>query len=239
MAKTLSKSDPNLVSAVGRLYRTQKVWGGLFLAFALLAYTVSGSRHPFSGLGWLALGALCFRAPQPLVLMAVAVQMGFSLLLPLPRLELLLGPDPLGSVLEAGTVETVGMLAVRAVLLLTAANQFFFYRLLYGTARASGLDPSMPPIPEMIPNASDRYAGWAHWLGLLSLFACLTGLALARTPVAAGALELAVVTGVVALGLGLGAAFSPTGRRSTALLGAASGIAGFLLAPGLVGYLLT
>jgi len=239
LAKTLSTSDPNLVSAVSRLHRTQKVWGGLFLAFALLAYLVSGSRHPFSGLGWLALGALCFRGPQPLVLMAVAVQMGFSLLLPLPRLELLLGPDPLGSVLEAGTVETIGMLAVRAVLLLTAANQFFFYRLLYGTATASGLDPSLPPIPKMLPNSSDRYAGWARWLGLLSLSACLLGLSLARTPVGAGALELAAVVGVMALGFGMGAALSPTRRRSTALLGAATGIVGFLLAPGLVGFLFT
>ena len=107
--------------------RTQKVWGGLFLAFSLLAYLVIGFRHPFAGLGWLALGALCFRGPQPLLLMSVTVQLGFSLLLPLPRLELLLGSDPLGSVLEAGTVETVGMLLVRAILLLTAANQFFFY----------------------------------------------------------------------------------------------------------------
>src|SRR3972149_4971724 len=125
MAKPLKTTDPNLLGALNRLGQAQKVWGGVFLAFGFLAYFVNGARHPLTGLSWIVIGGLCFLGPQPLALLAVAAPMAFSLLLPLARIELLYGPDPLTVILGAGTVELAGMLLVRAIMLFTAANQFF------------------------------------------------------------------------------------------------------------------
>ncbi|MBI4769029.1 MAG: hypothetical protein HY784_01095 [Chloroflexi bacterium] len=238
MARTLKTTDPNLLGGVNRLGQAQQVWGGLFLLFGLLNYIEFGTRHPLTGLSWIILGGLCFAGPQPLLLMAVAVQMAFSLLLPLAQIALLFGPDPLASALGAGRVELAGMLLVRAVMLFTAANQFFFYRLLYGTAGADGLDPDLPAIPPMVPNRADRYAALARFCGLTSLLACGAAFGLARTGFWPLALELAGVSGVLAVGPGLGAALSPTRLRGAALLGTAAGLGGYLLAPILLAQLL-
>lgn len=238
MARTLRKTDPNLLQAVNRLGRAQQVWGGLSLLFGLLTYLTVGTRHPLAGLSWIILGGLCFLGPQPLLLMAVAAQLGFSLLFPLPRIALLYGTDPLTAILGASAVEIAGILFVRLVMLLTAANQFFFYRLLYGTSTASGLDPELPPIPVMIPNQSDRYAALARWSGLTGLLACGAAFGLAGTPFAPLTLEVAGVAGILAVGLGLGAALSPTRLRSAALLGVAAGLLAYLLAPALLAALL-
>jgi len=234
MARTLRKTDPNLLQAVNRLGRAQQVWGGLFLLFGLLTYLTVGTRHPLGGLSWIILGGLCFLGPQPLLLMAVAAQLGFSLLFPLPRIALLYGTDPLTAILGASAVEIAGILLVRLVLLFTAANQFFFYRLLYGTASATGLDPDLPPIPEMIPNQSDRYSALARWFGLTSLLTCGAAFGLRGPSLAGLALELAGVAGVLAVGLGLGAALSPTRMRGAALVGVAAGLFSYLVAPALL-----
>jgi hypothetical protein len=102
--------------------------------------------------------------------------------------------------------------------------------MLYGTAQASGLDPALPPVPEVIPNHSDRLALWSAALGALGLLAAWGGAALAPAAWTIGVRTLAVAAAAFALGLGLGAAFSPTRRRGAALAGAGLGALAFLSA---------
>jgi hypothetical protein len=110
-------------------------------------------------------------------------------------------------------------MTVRVILLVTAWNQFLLYRLLYGTEAATGLDPSLPSIPEMIPNHSDLLALASRALGAVSLIASMA----AGTSAGSWSsylLGFGISLSVIGLGLGLGAAFSPTRRRAAALTGA-------------------
>ena len=141
-----------------------------------------------------------------------------------------LGGDPISRLFTAGTLELVATVVVRILLLITAWNQFHFYRLLYGTEGAAGLDPSMSPIPAVLPNPSDRAAITARLLGFLALMASLASVPLADASAGLSFLALAYGGSVLAVGLGLGSAFVPTHRRTMALWGVGLGCVALLAA---------
>jgi hypothetical protein len=147
-----------------------------------------------------------------------------------PGVRLILGGDPISRLFSSGTVELVAMAVVRILLLVTAWNQFMFYRLLYGTEGAAGLDASLPAIPAVLPNPSDRTAISARFLGFLALMASLASVPLAGATAGLSFLSVAYGGSVLAVGLGLGSAFVPTRRRTMALWGVGLGCAALLAA---------
>jgi hypothetical protein len=114
--------------------------------------------------------------------------------------------------------------------MITAWNQFLFYRMLYGTASATGLEADALAIPEVVPNRTDGIARAAQLFGYLTVLLVLMAIALRDSPLDRSLLGVAFTTTSLAVGLGLGAAFSPTLRRGEALRGVAVGAVGFLMA---------
>ncbi|MBF8255964.1 MAG: hypothetical protein HW375_871 [Anaerolineales bacterium] len=209
---------PNLLLAVGRLRRMQWVWAVLFAGLGGLALASTGIGRPFLPMTWITIAAILVAGPQPIYLSLAAVAWGFSLIFLVPGIPETLGADP------------IALAVVRLVLLITAWNQFLLYRLLYGTQQAAGLDPALPPIPSVVANPSDRVAMWARWLGFLGLMAAVVAIPLPGAMVRANLLAAAYSGAVFAVGLGLGAAFVPTHRRSAALTGVALGCLSLLAA---------
>jgi hypothetical protein len=221
---------PNLLLAVGRLRRTHWVWAVLFAGLGGLALGSSGIEQPFLPMTWITIAAIQVAGPQPIHLALVAVAWGFSLVFLVPGIPQSLGADPITRLLGGGPVETMALAVVRMLLLVMAWNQFLFYRLLYGTQHAAGLDPALPPIPAVVDNASDRVAVWARLLGFLGLMAAIAAIPLSGATVRANLLGAAYSGSVFAVGLGLGAAFVPTHRRGMALTGVALGCLSLLAA---------
>jgi hypothetical protein len=67
-------------------------------------------------------------------------------------------------------------------------------------------------------------------VGVIGLILTFSAVPLREGPIAGHALATAYTLSVFAVGLGLGAAFSPTSRRSTALVGVALGMTTLVLA---------
>ena len=138
----------------------------------------------------------------------------------------LLGADAL--------LEVLTLVGVKLFLAYSAFNQFQMFRLLYGTERMTGGDPGLAVIPPMVRNRSDRIANLARFAGLIGLGLAVVALAgVFVQPDAAAVPALAETGGSLggaAIAFGLGAAFSPTDRRSQALLGVLSGTLGYLAA---------
>ncbi|HET7011880.1 MAG TPA: hypothetical protein VFI11_13970 [Anaerolineales bacterium] len=229
MTLPVSQDHPNLLAAAARLRRLQWVWGLLAASLGGLALAGGGLARFGVALGWIILAALLVSRPQPLLLACVAVAFGFSLIFLIPGVDLVLGPDPLLDLLGGGLVGLIGMALVRVVLMATAWNQLFFYRLLYGTAGMSGLSPDLPVLPEVIANLSDRAAWVARLSGFVGLLLTLAAVPLRQSPALGQVLSVAYSLSVFAVGLGLGAAFSPTQRRSVALAGVALGMTTLVL----------
>jgi hypothetical protein len=228
MPKTLSKKDPNLVQAVKRLKRIQQIWGLLLIGLGGLTEWAGAGDHPVAGLPLIAVGLFAVVWAEPAVLAAVATVVAFSIVPTVnPRLTIL-GPDPLRQALASSTIELVAVVVGKSLIVLTAASQFFFYRFLYGTARASTDDPELAIIPDMVPNRTDGLARSARWIGLIGLAVGAAGILFVFA--APGAFqvrlfgEMAGSLGVVAIGLGLGCAFSPTDERNAALLSVVLGL---------------
>jgi hypothetical protein len=146
-----------------------------------------------------------------------------------PGSEAALGANPLAASLGSEPLEILGYGVIQAIMMVTAWNQFMFYRMLYGTQAATGLDPDSPLIPEVIPNRADGMAWSARLLGVASLIAAISAIPLARTSGSAWAVEAGMGLSVFAIGLGLGSAFSPTRKRSLALMGIVLGAVGFAI----------
>jgi hypothetical protein len=221
---------PNLQLAVTRLRRMQWVWAVLFALLGGLAMASSGPTQPLVPLTWITIAAFLAVGPQPIYLALVAVAWGLSLIFLIPGISQALGTDPVTRLLGGGLAEVAASAIVRAILLVTAWHQFLFYRLLYGTQQAAGLDPALPPIPSVIPNPSDRIAVWARWVGFVGVMAALVSIPLSQAELRANLLGLAYGTAVFAVGLGVGVAFVPTQRRGTALIAIALGCAALLAA---------
>jgi hypothetical protein len=216
------------VLAVGRLRRLERLWAVLFGALWALALASSGWRQPILPLVWIAIAFLLIIRTEPILLALVAAAWGLSMVFLVPGARLVLGGDPVLRLFSTGVVELLAMTIVRILLLVTAWNQFLLYRLLYGTEGGSGLDPSMPPIPTVLPNPSDRTAVLARLLGFLATMASLASVPLAGSPAGPSMLALAYGGSVFAVGLGLGSAFVPTHRRAMALWGVGLGCAALL-----------
>lgn len=219
----------NLRLAVSKLRRSLRIWAALFGAAGLLTLWAVQGRLLMVVLPWLASAFLLAFGDQPAYLALAAVQWGLSLIILVPGIRATFGPDPLAYLTDSGVIENIALALVRVILMATAWNQFMFYRILYGTSKASGIDPSLPAIPEVIPNKSDRLAWSSPILGLLGVFIGLSVIPLRTDPLAIHALGLAYACSVFAIGLGVGATFSPTNRRGTALTGVCLGGTAFLM----------
>lgn len=237
MPKTLSKQDPKLLEAVGRLDHMQKTTGWILIAFGLLtqwAGLTASALHPVGGLPFIAVGVVCLLWGDPALLAAAAVLFALAIIPTVNPALTLLGPEPIVQMTGLGGWELIIVVGIKAILAFTSIQQFFFFRLLYGTERMTSDEPDLALIPPMVPNRSDRLARWARSAGIVAGVCGLIALgALWIDPSALGTritAELAGALGAVALGLGLGAAFSPTDERPAALLGMGVGLAGYVAA---------
>lgn len=230
MPEMLPVDHPNLQIARRRLQRTQWLWGLLFGAMGWLSYSVLRTHHPMTFVPWVVGAVLLVIEPQPLLLALVALMWALSLTNLIPSVAGLLGPDPLGLLFDTGSLETLVLIFIRLVIVVTAMNQFLLYRMLYGTQTTAGLSEDMPDIPEVVTNRADGYALAAAVLGLLSILGGVGGIPLAARGYSVQALSLTMGIAVFAIGFGVGSAFSPTERRSASLLGVGLGTAGYLLA---------
>jgi hypothetical protein len=223
------RDHPNLIAATSRLRRNLWVWAGLFLAMAVLNYTALGSPHILRTVPWV-VGALLFAfGRQPAYLALASISWGLELIHLVPGAEAALGPNPLSASLGAGPLEQLGYAVLEAVMMVTAWNQFMFYRMLYGTQRFSGLDPDAPVIPEIVPNRTSRLAWAAFLLALASVIASAVAIPLAQQAGMTWSVEAALGLSQLAMGLGLGVGFSPTDRRGLALAATIIGGAGFAI----------
>ena len=229
MTTELTSEHPNLRQAAVRLRRTLWIWAALAAGMGLLTAAPAGGGELVPALGWLAAAALMLVFAQPVLIALSAVQWALSLVAWIPGVASVTGRDALTTLLQPGAFESAGLAIVRVLLAVTAWNQFLFYRMLYGTGRAAGLDPNLPPIPEVIPNRSNTWALTARTLGAAGFAASVVALAL-TTPSRLLLIQAGLLLASPALGLGLGAAFSPTTRRGAALLGAGLGGVAFVLA---------
>lgn len=206
--------------------RTLWIWAALAAGMGILSAAPAGGGALIPAVGWLAAAALMALLPQPALLALNAALWALSLLAWIPGVGAALGTDPLTALLQPGTFESLGLAVVRLLLAASSWNQFLFYRMLYGTGRAAGLDASLPPIPEVVRNLSDRLAKAALTLGAAALAAASASWAV-TLPLRPNGVQAGVLLASFALGLGLGAAFSPTQRRAGALLGV--GLAGIAI----------
>ncbi len=229
MTTGLTSEHPNLRHAATRLRRTLWIWAALAAGMGLITAAPAGGAELVPALGWLAAAALMALFAQPVLLALTAVQWVLSLVAWIPGVARVAGADALTTLLQPGAFESAGLAIVRLLLAITAWNQFLFYRMLYGTGLAAGLDPNLPPIPEVVPNRTDAWALASRLLGGVALVAALAALGLS-TPSRLIVIQAGLLLASLALGLGLGAAFSPTTRRGAALLGAGFGGVGFVLA---------
>ena len=221
---------PNLLLAVSRLRRMQIAWAILFAGLGGLALASGGLAQPIVPLTWIIIAVLLMARPEPLILALVSAAWGLSMIFLVPGARLALGGDPISRIFATDVVETLAIAVVRLVLLVAAWNQFLFYRLLYGTEGAAGLDPSLPPIPAVLANPGDRTAILARLAGFLAVMASLASVPLVDSPAGALLLGLAYSSAVLAVGLGLGSAFVPTRRRAVALTGIGFGCAALVAA---------
>lgn len=232
MAKTLSTEDPNLLKAVTRHTRAQQLYGGLFVALGLLTQLAAGGEHPVAGMPFLLVGVACFVLAEPALLATVAILLTLSILPTMYDRASILGPEPLANALNMTTVERGALVLGKLLVAGTALNQFFLFRLLYGTAEATTDDPNLPIIPALVPNRTDRLARTARWAGIFGLATTILALLVTTQEPAAfltrTLAEMGGSFGVVALGLGLGVAFTPTKEREAALWGAGLGTVAYL-----------
>ena len=215
-----------------RLGRAQATTGWLLIGYGLLTQVVSLGEHPVSGLPFIAIGFFCLRWGDPALLAAAAVLLGFSIVPTVAPGISILGPEPVLVLTERlGWLENIALIAAKGFLAYSAINQFFLYRL-YGTERATSEATDLDIIPAMVTNRTDSLARWARSAALIAAGSGLVALGLrAFDPYAFSTrvvTEMCGSLGVVALGLGLGAAFSPTDERRAALLGLGLGFLSYV-----------
>ncbi len=158
-----------------------------------------------------------FLGLQPALLGLVSVTWALSLMGLVPAINEIYALDPIILLFEAGFIESVALAFVRVILAVMAWNQLLFYRMLYGTQGTVGLEPGMPDIPEMVPNRTVLLETYARWAGIAGGLIILVAFVVPNDDLVLPILSSALGTGMVAMGLGVGVAFSPTTRRSAAL----------------------
>lgn len=216
--------------AVRRLRRTLIIWALIYTGMALLSLFALRQNYPLAFLPWFIGAVLFVTRVEPIYLSLVAVQWGISLITLIPGVSYFIGPDPLSFIFDSGFLEILVLIGVRLVFIFTSFNQFLFYRLLYGSEKMTGASDDLPDIPEVIPNRSNRFAALSRILGLGGMFIAIAAPSILRGDLVDPALSLAIYVGTYAIGFGLGAAFSPTDRRSVALSGVGFGSLAILMA---------
>lgn len=230
MTRTVQADHPNLQLARKRLLRMLRVWALLFAAMGVTAWVALHETHPLTAAGWLLAALLFALGSQPAFLVLAAVIWGISITSMIPGAAVLLGPDPLGILFAGGLLEKIVLIFIRVVFAVMAMNQFLFYRMLYGTERMSGLDESMPDIPEVIPNRTNLLAQISSAIAIIALVVVLVGRSGIYAETERYFLHAAAIAATYSVGFGLGCAFSPTDKRGTALFSVFIGALTFLLA---------
>lgn len=234
MPTTLSKTDPHLLTAVNRLARTQMIWGWLLIGLGVLTTLAARLEHPIAGIPFIAIGILCLRWGDPALLATVGTLIALSIVSTINPRVTLLGPDPLTRLLALSPIEIGAFVIGKILIVATATNQFFFYRLLYGTEQATSDEPNLDIIPLMVENRTNGLARWGRWLALIGGVCMISALLLANLEPSAELVHILAETGgslgAVAAGVGLGAAFSPTEERQAALVGVSLGLIGYFAA---------
>jgi hypothetical protein len=170
---------------------------------------ISAAPNPEQSGGFLGL--------QPALLGLVSVTWALSLLGLVPAINEIFALDPIVLMFEAGFIESLALAFVRGILVVMAWNQLLFYRMLYGTQGTVGLEPGMPDIPEMVHNRTALLETYARWAGIAGGLIILAAFIIPNDDLLLPLLSSALGAGMVAIGLGVGVAFSPTQRRSAAL----------------------
>lgn len=237
MPKTISSSNPHLQEAVKRLDRTQKTTGWILVGYGVLTQWVAITTdpiHPVAGLAFIAAGFFTLVWGDPALLALSATLFAFAIVPSVNPALTVLGPDPLVQMTGMGGLELAIVIGVKVVLAFNAIQNFLLFRMLYGTERASSDDPSLDIIPPMVPNRTDRLGRWARTMALAAAGLAVIGIGFRLVEPQAFATqimaELAGALGLMAAGLGLGAAFSPTDERPAALLGLGAGLVSYLAA---------
>ena len=239
MPQNLSPNHPNLLKAVRRLRRVLLAWAVLFAGMAVLTFLAVPGAIPIQ---WMAGSALLFlsaspdparRNPflglQPALLALVSVTWALSLLGLVPAINQVFALDPIVQMFEAGLIEGLALGFVRGILVLMTWNQLLFYRMLYGTRGSVGLEQGLPDIPEMVPNRTALLETYARWAGIAGGGLILAAYAIPDPDFLLPLLSSSLGMGGVALGLGVGVAFSPTERRPAALVSMVVGAFIFLV----------
>ncbi len=227
MPQSLSPDHPNLLKAVSRLRRILFAWSVFFAGLAVLTFLVEPNVIPIQWLGGAAF-LIISAAPepsesrrylglQPALLALVSVTWALSLLGLVPEINQIFALDPIVLMFEAELIEAVALAFIRGILVVMAWNQFLFYRMLYGTGGTVGLDPGLPEIPEMVPNRTALLETFSRWIGVLGGLIVLAAY-LVPSNLIAVMLSISLGAGIISVGLGVGVAFSPTERRSAALV---------------------
>jgi hypothetical protein len=188
------------------------------------------TEHPTASILWFASALLILLSTQPAFLALVAIQWGISLTSLIPGVALITGPDPLSYLFDSGILETVVLVGVRLVMVVTAVNQFLLFRMLYGTKSIQELHPDLTPIPEVIPNRTGQIAVAGRFLGFMGILLTLFSVPMRSRGLDPHLLNLALSSSTVAMGFGLGVAFSPTQRRGTAMVAIILGGFAFMMA---------
>ncbi|MFQ5923014.1 MAG: hypothetical protein ACE5M4_09230, partial [Anaerolineales bacterium] len=224
---SLSPDHPNLQEAVSRLRRILLAWVALFAGMAVLTFLTSPGVIPIQWMAGIALLTLsaapdpahggAFLGLQPALLALVSITWALSLLGLVPAINQVFALDPIVLMFEAGLIEGVALAFVRGVLVLMAWNQFLFYRMLYGTRGTVGLEPGVPDIPELVPNRTALLETYARWAGISGGGIILAAYVFPNSDLLLPLLSSSLGAGMVAVGLGVGVAFSPTDRRPASL----------------------
>lgn len=230
MVKRLYVDNPNLQLAANRLQRTLRIWAFLFAGMGVLLLGALRTEYPTASILWFVSALLLFLSHQPAFLALVAIQRGISLTSLIPGIALITGPDPLSYLFESGLLETLVLVGVRIVMVVTAVNQLLFYRMLYGTKSIQELHPDLAPIPEVIPNRTGQIAIAGRFLGFLGILLTLFSIPMRSRGIDPHFLNLALGSSTLAMGFGLGVAFSPTQRRGTTLIAIILGGFAFMMA---------
>ena len=227
MPQSLSPDHPNLLRAVSRLRRILIAWAVFFGAMAALTVFAAPGVIPLQWIAGLTLLVIS-AAPdparsskrfglQPALLGLVSVTWALSLLGLVPAINQIFALDPIILIFDAGLLESIALAFVRGILVLMAWNQFMFYRMLYGTQGTVGLESGMPDIPEVVPNRTALLEAIARWSGIAGGAIILVSFAVQSSNALLPMLSSSLGLSMLAVGLGVGVAFSPTERRSAAL----------------------
>jgi hypothetical protein len=217
LTEKLRVDNPNLQLAANRLRRILRIWAALFAGMGVLLLGTIRAGQPTASVIWLGSALLLAISNQPAYLALVALQWGLSLTSLIQGMTSITGPDPLSYLFDSGTLETIVLVGVRIVMLVTAVNQFLFYRMLYGTESVKSLHPGLTPIPEVVPNQSDKIAIAGRFFSFIGVMLALISIPMQARGFDTQFLNLALGSSTVGMGFGLGSAFSPTHRRGTAL----------------------